>query len=61
MDLGMISTIGKEQTMVKGWRQREPNLVGRSNKGFDKKGAEHPRHMQTFKGTKLGLTGQAKA
>jgi hypothetical protein len=31
------------------------------NKGLHKKGAKHPWHMQTFKKTKLELTGQAKA
>jgi hypothetical protein len=56
MDLVMVSIIGNVQTMVKGWRSLELNLVGWSTRVLTKGGAEHPRLMQTYKGTSLGLT-----
>jgi hypothetical protein len=56
MDLGMVSTIGKVHTMVKGWCSLELNLVGRSTRVLTKRGAKHTWLMQTYKGTKLGLS-----
>ena len=61
MDLGMVSTTGKEQPWPKVGLSENLTWLVNQTRIFTKKGAEHLWHMQTFKGTNLGLMGQAKA
>ena len=61
MDLGMVSTTSKEQPWSRVGISENLTWLVNQTRIFTKRGAGHLWHMQTFKGTKLRPTSQAKA
>ena len=59
MDLGMVSTTGKEQPWSKVGVSENLTWLVNQTRIFTKRGAGHLRHMQTFKGLQPHIQAQA--